>query len=77
MYVGSRQHRGMVAGGDHVLREAHERNCACAPRLSLTPTHVTDEKSSSIALPPRSCRCTVVLSQPGRASYARGETDTP
>lgn len=34
-------YRGIVAGGDHVLGEAHERNCACAPYLSLTPTHTS------------------------------------
>lgn len=43
--VESRLYRGVVAGGDHVLRGAHERNCACAPSLSLTPTHVTERRA--------------------------------
>lgn len=49
--------RNSSRGGDHVLRGAHERNCACAPRLSLTPTHVTERRELfRRSLPLRSCR---------------------
>lgn len=38
--------RNSSRGGDHVLRGAHKRNCACAPCLSLTPTHVTERREA-------------------------------
>lgn len=57
LYTKNRRPRNSSRGVDHVLRGAHERNCACAPCLSLTPTHVTERRELfRRSLPLRSCR---------------------
>jgi len=58
-------------GGNHVLRGAHERNCACAPCLSLTPTHVTEKRVLPSRSSPSLLYCRYVLSL--RVSYTCGD----
>lgn len=69
--------RNSSRGGDHVLRGAHERNCACAPCLSLNPTHVTQrEESPSVALFPLVLVAMVAMCSPC-AQAIHAEMDMP